>query len=122
MAVETFELVYAQLVFGNQNQANSAETAISNFLARPAFRDGDQTIFQVPAGKYGAGPTLLVTARMRDRADADAIWNAAQTRLAQVQAGSFIMQTAVTMDAVSGTSDAVVIHRVTVPALPDDIA
>lgn len=122
MAVESFELIYGQLVFGNQNQANGAETAIRSFLSRPAFRDGDQTIFQVPAGKYGAGPTLLVTARMQQRADADAIWDAAQSRMGQVQNGSFIMQTSVTMDSTSGTSDAVVIHRVSVPALPDDIA
>lgn len=121
MATENFELIYGQLVFGNQNQANNAEAAITTFLARPTFRGVEQTIFQVPAGKYGAGPSLVVTARMLSRVDADAIWDAAISRLAQLQPGSFIMQTSVSMDAVVGTSDAVVVHRVSVPALADDI-
>ena len=121
MAVETFELVLGNLVFPTQAICNQAQTAIQNLLNKPTFRDVEPTIYQVPAGKYGAGPSLNVTLRMRDRADADALWAEAASRFGILLAGSFCEQSSITMDQAEGTSSAIVIHMRHFPPFAGDI-
>ena len=122
MALETFEVCFGQLVFQNAQRLNQTRNMIENrILNKPTFRDVQPTIFEVPAGKYGAGPTLVVTLRMASRADADAIWSDAMSALGNFEIGSFLMQSHVEFDPAVGTSFTEVIHRIHVPAAVDDI-
>lgn len=118
---ESFEVVFGQMVFANQAQANQAESAITSFLNRARFRDEVAQILQVPAGKYGAGPTLVVTIRSTSRADADAIWAAGESRFGTLQSGSQLIQSSVTFDSELGTQTVTVIHKRSFPAAPGDV-
>lgn len=122
MASETFHVVFGQLVFQNAQRLNQARNAIENrLLNKPTFRDVQPTLFEVPAGKYGAGPTLVATLRMSDVADADGIWALVPSFVDNLQDGSMLMQSSVTFDAMEGTSLTTVIHRIHIPAAADDI-
>ena len=124
MAVEIFHVVHGNLVFTNQARCDQALAAIQAFLARPAFKDAaEQTLFQYPAGKYGAGPSLVVTLRYVAGADADAVWEAAMTRWNFCIAGTKLQQVIVEQDNLGGpVAPAIVVHRRSNPVAPDDVA
>lgn len=121
MALETFHVVFGQMVFNNQNTLNQARTVIESRMSRPRFNDVEPTIFEVPAGKYGAGPTLVVTLRMVDIADADQLWSDASARFNVLQPGSVMQQSTVTQDNSTGAGSTTVIHLVHFPAAVGDV-
>lgn len=120
---ESFEVVFGQLVFQNAATRNAAQTRITNTLGnRPRFQDTEWTVTPVAAGKYGAGPALMVTLRMTSRADADALWSdiTQVTALSTLRATSMLLQSSVQFDAELGTQTVTQIHQLTVPAAPGD--
>ena len=120
-AVESFELVQGQLVFSTAGQRSTARTRITQLLNKRTFRDVDPTLIDVPAGKYGAGPTLVVTLQMADRADADAIWSRVDTESLQfLLNGSQILQSSVSFDAVTGEQTVTLVHQRSFPPQPTD--
>lgn len=122
MANESFEVVFGQLVFQNAQRLNTTRNMIENrLLNKPTFRDVAPTLFEVPAGKYGAGPTLVATLRMADRADADAIWTDAASIFGQLMDGSVLMQSSVEFDATEGTGTTTVVHLVHFPPFAGDV-
>lgn len=117
---ESFEVVFGQLVFQTTNARNTARAVIQNYASRNQY--DTPTITDVPAGKYGAGPALLVTMRLQNRSDADDVWAdvTAANRLTALRATSQLRQSSVQFDATEGTQTVTEIHKLTVPAAPDD--
>lgn len=116
---QSFEAVFGQLVFQNTSARTTARNVITKYVARQQF--DEPTIQDVPAGKYGAGPALLVTLRLAARADADEVWaDITGNVLSVLRPTSIIRQSSVTFDAEEGTQTVTEIHRRTVPAAPDD--
>lgn len=120
--LESFELIYGILVFATAGRRDTAQTRITNLLNKPTFRDATPTLEPYPAGKYGAGPTLIVTLRMTNRADADAIWSEAEARsFGFLLDGSFLMQTSVSFDSETGEGTTTIVHRRSFPPAEGDV-
>lgn len=116
----TFHAVFGQLVFDDAQARQQTRTVLEAYVSRSNFTT--PTIADVAPGKYGAGPALLVTFRLDVRADADAVW-ADVTRnvvLNRLRPTSQLRQSSVTFDPETGTQTVTVVHKLTVPAEPDD--
>lgn len=118
-AEESFHVVIGQLVFATTQRRNQARTVITNYASRNQYTP--PTITDIPAGKYGAGPSLMVTMRLANRVDADEVWaDVTGNVLSNLQPTSRLWQSSVVFDAVEGTQTVTEVHRLTVPAAPDD--
>jgi hypothetical protein len=118
LAPESFEAVFGQLVFQNTTARNQARNALDKYAARNNYTP--PTITDVAAGKYGAGPALLVTLRLDARADADEAWSDGVAMTANLRATSILRQSSVVFDATEGTQTVTEIHKLTVPPDPGD--
>jgi hypothetical protein len=120
-ASEQFEAIFGQLVFSTAAQRTNARTRIQSYADRQRFRGEDIVLVDVPAGKYGAGPSLSVTWRLVNRADVDAVWaDLSANAFSFLLDGSQITQTSVVQDPQAGTSTATLIHVRSWPAQPTD--
>lgn len=117
-APESFEAVFGQLVFQNNTTRNQARTTIERYVARNNY--SEPNITDVPAGKYGAGPSMVVTLRLASRADANEVWADITAATGSLRPTSIMRQSSVQFDATEGTQTVTEIHKLTVPAAPDD--
>jgi hypothetical protein len=68
------EQITAYLVCSSTQRRNQIRNVITAYLSKPKAGARDFVLFDVPPGKYGAGPTLVVSTPFVSRVDADTAW------------------------------------------------
>jgi hypothetical protein len=116
------ETIAGVLVFVDEATRTQARNAIETYLARP--RAGVATtpeLMDQPAGKYGAGPTLLVRVAFLSLADANEAWATAVTFIfPALIPDSQLDQYTSTSDDEHTINTTVYQHQMHVPARPED--
>jgi len=121
MALVITEQITGVLVCATEQRRNQVRSVIGAYLSRPKAGTRDFVLTDAPAGKYGAGPALVVSAPFVSRQDADDAW----TDLAAVNTtwlieGSVAQQFTSTEDPEVGINETVYHHRKHWPADPSD--
>jgi hypothetical protein len=115
------EQIVAYLVCDTEQRRNQVSNVIGAYLDRQKAGARDFVLFDVPPGKYGTGPTLVVSAPFLSRTDADNAWaDLSGVNPTWLIAGSIAEQFTSTEDIEQNLNETVYIHRLHWPSQPDD--
>lgn len=122
MALTTKEAIAGVLILNSAARRTNIRNVITNYLSRPRVNviPSSPALLDEDSGKYGVGFGLIVRADWVARADADAAWADVVANTAVLENGSFIDQYTSIEDQAAGRNETNYIHRLHVPARPED--
>jgi hypothetical protein len=122
MTLVVKETIAGVLILSTSTRRTNVRNVIANYLNRPRVNviPSSPALTDENTSKYGVGFGLIVRAEFVSLADASDVWTDVLANAAILENGSFIDQYTSRDDQAAGLNEAIFIHRLHVPARPED--